>query len=100
LFVAEKARVYVDWQRFQPGQYLAWLKCSSVYVPAAYSGIKDAIGTAGVFADRAAVRRARRYSSASGALLEVAINLHPADRFSYTMSLHMNRRPTPNLKET
>ena len=42
----------------------------------------------------------RRYSSASGALLEVAINLHPADRFSYTMSLHMNRRPTPNLQET
>lgn len=49
---------------------------------------------------------ARRFASpaaiysASGALLEVAINLHPADRFSYTMSLPMNRRPTPNPQET
>lgn len=33
----------------------------------------------------------RRYYAASGALLEVAVNLHPADRFSYTMSLHMSR---------
>lgn len=105
---------------------------TDIYVPAAYSGIKDAIGSAAVpvyslierrYGERVAEVKqridaiviapreakaldvrpgsaglviTRRYYSAAGALLEVAINLHPADRFSYTMSLHMNRRPSPN----
>jgi DNA-binding GntR family transcriptional regulator len=109
---------------------------TDVYVTAAYSGIKDAIGSARVpvytlierqYGERvaevkqridavviaprqakaldvrpgsAALVITRRYYSVSGALLEVAINLHPADRFSYTMSLHMNQRPPSNPKET
>jgi GntR family transcriptional regulator len=100
---------------------------TDVYVPAAYSGIKEAIGSMRVpvytlierqYGERVTevkqridaivigakeakaldVRRGsaalvvtRRYYAASGALLEVAVNLHPADRFSYTMSLHVNR---------
>ena len=109
---------------------------TDVYVTAAYSGIKDAIGSARVpvytlierqYGERvaevkqridavviaprqakaldvrpgsAALVITRRYYSASGALLEVAINLHPADRFSYTTSLHMTQRPPSNPKET
>lgn len=33
----------------------------------------------------------RRYFGANGRVLEVAVNLHPADRFSYSMSLRMQR---------
>lgn len=109
---------------------------TDVYVVAAYAGIKDAIGTAGVpvyslierqYGERVAEVRqridaiviapreakaldvrpgsaalciTRRYLAASGALLEVAINLHPADRFSYTMSLHMNPCLAVNPQET
>lgn len=35
----------------------------------------------------AALMITRHYHAASGRLLEVAVNLHPADRFSYSMSL-------------
>ncbi len=48
----------------------------------------------------AALCIARHDYAASGALLEVAINLHPADRFSDTMSLHMNHPLTLNPQET
>jgi len=110
---------------------------TDVYVMAAYSGIKDAIGSTRVpvytlierqYGERvaevkqridalvigpkeakalavrpgsAALCITRRYYAASGALLEVAINLHPADRFSFTMSLHMNaaNQPTPRRAE-
>jgi DNA-binding GntR family transcriptional regulator len=33
----------------------------------------------------------RHYIGADGRVLEVAVNLHPADRFSYSMSLHLQR---------
>lgn len=34
----------------------------------------------------------RHYYTGSGRLLEVAVNLHPADRFSYSMTLHTGAR--------
>lgn len=46
----------------------------------------------------AGLRVERRYLTATGDLFELAINLHPGDRFSHSMVLHRESQPAPVLK--
>ncbi len=42
----------------------------------------------------------RRYVGADDRVLEVAVNLHPADRYSYSMSLRLQVRPQDDTRGT